>query len=56
MEIKIGDKFKGKVNGAIFEVIDINKKDGLITYKAEDKNHIYGLEAFKKYLIEKVNN
>ena len=55
MEINIGDKFKGKINGAIFEIISINKKDGMISYKCENNIYYYGLKAFKNCLLEKLN-
>lgn len=55
MEIKIGDKFKGKMNGAIFEVTNINEKDGVINYICDGKEDYYSLQAFKHCLLEKIN-
>lgn len=54
-KIKVGDKFKGEMNGAIFKVIDINSKDGVITYEVDGEKHNYGLAAFKRCLLEKIN-
>ena len=53
-EIKVGDKYKGTVNGAIFEITGIDKKNGMIFYKWNDKIFHYGLDAFKKCLLEKM--
>ena len=55
MEIKIGDKFKGKINGAIIKITDINEKNGIIHYECDGKKFYYGLEAFKHCLLEKIN-
>lgn len=53
-DIKVGDKYRGKMNGAIFEIIEVNKKDGIISYIVDGKQHLYGLEAFKRCLLEKI--
>ena len=54
-KIEVGDRFKGKVNGAIFEITEIDNKNKVITYKCNGEKHCYGLEAFKRCLLEKVD-
>lgn len=54
IDVKVGDKFKGKINGEIFEVTNINEKDGVITYICNGKEYFYGLNAFKNCLLDKV--
>ena len=54
-DIKVGDIFKGKINGAIFKITTIDKKNGVIFYKCNDKECSYGLHAFKHCLLDKIN-
>lgn len=54
-EIKVGDKYRGLINNAIFEIIEVNKKDGFIKYKVDGHTHFYGLKAFKRCYLEKIN-
>ena len=54
MEIKVGDKYKGKINGAIFEITEIDEKNKVIFYKCDGERHYYGLDSFKKCLLEKI--
>lgn len=53
-DIKVGDKYRGKMNGAIFEIIEVNKRDGTISYMVNGERHFYRLEAFKRCLLEKI--
>lgn len=55
MKIKVGDKFRGKVNGKIFNITEIDEKNGVIYYKCDGEKHHYGLNSFKHCLLEKVN-
>lgn len=54
MVIKVGDKYKGKINGKIFEITEIDKKNGVVFYQCEGQKYYYGLEAFKQCLLEKI--
>ena len=53
--IKIGDKFKGLVNNEIFEIMEIHKEKDEIIFKNKNKCFLYGLEAFKRCLLAKIN-
>jgi len=55
MEIKVGDKFKGKINGVILKITEIDNLNKVIYYECNGEKHHYGLDAFKKCLLEKVN-
>lgn len=55
MEIKVGDKYKGKINGAIFEITKINEKTGVIHFICNGEEDTYSLTAFKHCLLEKIN-
>lgn len=54
-EIKVGDKFKGKINGEIFEVTKIDEKENTIYFKCEDEINHVSLTMFKHCLLEKIN-
>lgn len=54
-EIKIGDIYRGLMNNAIIEIIEVNKKDGFVRYRVNENVHSYGLEAFKRCYLEKIN-
>lgn len=54
-EIKVGDKFKGKINGEIFEVTKIDEKENTIYYKCKDEINHVSLLLFKLCLLEKIN-
>ena len=54
-EIKVGDKFKGKINGEIFEVTKIDEKENTIYYKCKDEINHVSLLLFKSCLLEKIN-
>lgn len=57
MQIKIGNKYKSKINQKEFEITGINEKDKIIFYKCDGKEYHYGLIAFNHCLVnlEKVN-
>ena len=46
--MRIGQKFKGNINGAVMEIVNI--KDGYVFLKdcKTNKEFMYGIEAFKK--------
>ncbi len=54
MELKVGDKYKGKINGKIFEITGIDEKNGMVSYNCDGESYYYGLHAFKNCLLEKV--
>lgn len=58
IDIVAGARYKGKVNGAIIEVVKIvNTKKGLeVLYKdcRTGKFFTYGLEAFKRCSLERI--
>lgn len=56
MDVKIGDKYKGKVNGKTFEVTGIEEEHDTIFYKCEGNNYHYGLDAFKRCLLERLED
>lgn len=55
MEIKVGDKFKGKINGAIFKITEIDEKNKMIFYETNGEKHYHGLDSFRHCLLEKID-
>ena len=55
-EIKVRDIYKGLMNNAIIEIIEVNKKNGFVKYRVNGNVHSYGLEAFKRLNQEEKNN
>lgn len=56
-EIKVGDIYRGLMNNAIFEIIEVNKKRDVVRYKVDgnDENvQSYSLESFKRCYLEKI--
>lgn len=52
-EIKVGDKYIGKVNKKEFEITNIDEINEIIYYRCDGQIYHYGLKQFKKCLLEK---
>lgn len=53
--VKVGDRFRGLVNNEIFDVVNVDESKDQIVVKANNgRNIIYGLQAFKHLMIEKI--
>lgn len=53
--IKVGDIYKGTMNGKIIKIIDIIESKDTIVYESNGSRYTYGLNAFKHCLLEKIN-
>lgn len=52
--IKVGDKFKGKINNEIFEIISIDYDKGYLMVKNKNKKIECAINCFKRLLLEKI--
>lgn len=55
-ELKVGDKFKGRIDGSIFEITAIDPNKQKVTYKVNDKTFTTGINHFKHTLLDRIED
>ena len=51
IKIEVGKRYKGKINGVIFEVVSYNPKNEYFEIITDDKKTFYHAKSFLEHLL-----